>query len=143
MSPPGDPRLWTPARYITFDQVCHFCGAEIPRAKPGTTTGTRGTKAYINVALGLYECMPCRWEATRAELAGQEPRAPRVERCAACAYERLSSDLPSVRPIFGLVPCDGCELGSGRGFHRRCPRCRHVEHRPHAQTTFVEESQCA
>ena len=131
MSPPGDPRLWTPARYIAHDTRCHLCGADIARTKPGATTGTRGTKAFFNATLGLFECMDCRLEGTRAELAGHELRSPREERCLACAYSRLSSDWAAEHPLFGLTPCAGCELGAGRGLHRCCPRCGHVEHRPH------------
>jgi len=140
MSPTGDPRLWTPARYIMRDQRCHFCGADIPRTHPGATTGNRGTKAFVNIALGLFECMPCRLDATDAEMA---PRVTSVERCEACQYERLSSHWPSDRPLFGLKPCDGCELGAGRGFDRHCPRCHHVEHRAHARPPVMEEVQCA
>jgi hypothetical protein len=125
-----DPRLWTPARYIHGHQRCHFCGEHIPPARPGATTGTRGTKAFVNIALGLFECMPCRAEATRAELAQFELR-PTQERCQACCYARSSADSPLARPIFGLRPCDGCELGGGRGFDRICPQCAHIEHRAH------------
>lgn len=137
MTFPGQPNpaLWTPARYIAFAQRCWFCGAFIPRDKPGRRVGDRGSKAFYNPVLQLWECPDCRAEATRAELAGLEPRAPRTEVCESCGYARLDTDSPASAPIFGLLPCAGCERGAGRGLHRTCPRCRHLEHRPHTSAT--------
>ena len=66
-----DPDVWTPVRFVHQPQRCQFCWEVIPRAKPGTTTGTRGTKAFYNAALQVWECMKCREEATRADLARQ------------------------------------------------------------------------
>mgnify|MGYP001597997964 CR=1 FL=1 len=123
--------LWTPARYISMSQICWFCHAHIPRDRPGARVGDRGTKAFFNSARRLWECTPCRVEATRAFLVCQQPHAPVVEICEACRYQRLDTDSPTERPIFRLVPCAGCELGAGRGLHRTCPRCTHVEHRSH------------
>lgn len=66
----SDPEpLWIAARTIRRDVVCSFCGALIRRCAPGSTTGTRGTKAFFNPQLREFECMPCREEATRAALA--------------------------------------------------------------------------
>lgn len=62
-----DPRCWTPARYIDKSQKCDFCWNAIVRCKPGNTTGTRGTKAWYNAALGIWECLACRSEGMRAE----------------------------------------------------------------------------
>jgi len=66
-----DPRVWTPVRYVRFPQVCDFCWELIPRSSPGRTTGSRGTKAFFNAALNIWECIPCREEATRADLTRQ------------------------------------------------------------------------
>jgi hypothetical protein len=126
-----DPALWTPVRTISYAQRCHFCRAGIARDRPGSRTGERGTKAFFNRALNLWECIACREEATRAELARQAPRESVIEACEACRYERLDIHLPDSAPLFALMPCDGCELGADRGLHRICPRCRHVEHRSH------------
>jgi hypothetical protein len=134
----GDPTLWTPVRTISYAQVCHFCRAPIARDRPGAKTGTRGTKAFFNRALNLWECMPCREEATRAELARALPRGPALEACEACRYERLDIHRPAAAPLFGLDLCDGCELGIGRGLHRICPRCHHVEHRAHPFTSQLK-----
>lgn len=127
-------RLWTPARYVATPQWCHFCGAFIPRSAPGPRVGDRGTKAYYNSSLRLFECIECRAEATRADLALieiHERSRPATESCVACGYERSERDLSSELPIFRLIPCPGCQLGEGSGLHRVCPRCRHVEHRSH------------
>ena len=61
---------WTPARYIREVQECSFCGFTIPPAKPGASSGTRGTKAYFNTLTKEWECVPCRREAVEAQLAG-------------------------------------------------------------------------
>jgi hypothetical protein len=58
---------WTPVRYIRNARRCDFCGIEIPAGSPGATRGTRGTKAYFNPHRNVWECMPCRSEATRAD----------------------------------------------------------------------------
>lgn len=63
----SDPRLWTPSRYVKHDQQCDFCWNRIPRSKPGSTSGTRGTKAFYNAAFNIWECWPCRQEAARAD----------------------------------------------------------------------------
>ena len=127
-----DPRLWMPVRTVSYAQACHFCGAGIPRDRPGAKTGTRGTKAFYNRALNLWECMACREEATRAELARHELREPLVEACEACRYERLETHRANAAPLFALMPCAGCALGADRGLHRTCPRCGHIEHRSHS-----------
>jgi len=127
----GDLELWTPARYVAMHQRCSFCGAPIMRDKPGARVGDRGTKAFFNSARKLWECTPCRMEATRAEMARMDPHEARVEACESCRYERLDSQPPNAAPIFGLIPCTGCELGADAGLHRICPKCRHVEHRSH------------
>ena len=58
---------WTPARFVHEPQTCSFCGYMIPRASPGSTTGTRGTKAYFNSLTKVWECIGCRQEALRAQ----------------------------------------------------------------------------
>jgi hypothetical protein len=66
-----------PVRWIHQAQTCHLCWNGIPRGKPGTTTGSRGTKAFflpdaiLRDALtkqpilgpGLWECLECRRNA--------------------------------------------------------------------------------
>lgn len=72
---PRDPEpFWTPARYVHAPQVCSFCGCTIPAGAPGTTTGTRGTRAYFNGLLKVWECMGCHQEALRAQSAGLPDR---------------------------------------------------------------------
>ena len=58
---------WTPIRYVTAAVNCDFCGVLIPRCKPGTTKGTRGTKAWRSNVRGVWECLCCRSEGFRAE----------------------------------------------------------------------------
>ena len=58
---------WIPARTISQRQRCDFCGCDIPRAKPGNTTGSRGTKAWFNPDRRVWECCDCRSEGFRAE----------------------------------------------------------------------------
>jgi hypothetical protein len=58
---------WTPVRYVHEDTFCWFCAREIPRAKPGATKGTRGTKAWFCPERRVLECIPCRSEAMRAD----------------------------------------------------------------------------
>ena len=57
---------WVPARYVHADQACSFCGFTIFACAPGNKTGTRGTKAYLNALLNVWEGIPCRQEALRA-----------------------------------------------------------------------------
>lgn len=61
---------WMPVRYVNEPQVCSFCGYTIQRASPGSTTGSRGTKAYFNSLTKVWECIGCRQEALRAQGAG-------------------------------------------------------------------------
>ena len=68
---------WTPVRYVRVAQVCSFCGHTIPAGSPGSTTGTRGTKAYYNAVLNVWECIGCRQEALRALGAQLEMDNPR------------------------------------------------------------------
>ncbi|HXU04967.1 MAG TPA: hypothetical protein VN903_28600 [Polyangia bacterium] len=68
MRPPCATETWVPIRYVQADTFCWFCGAEIPRAKPGTRTGERGTKAWLCRERGVCECMPCRSRAKEAGL---------------------------------------------------------------------------
>lgn len=63
---PGE--LWTPVRYVSRNQVCDFCWCTIPKGSPGNSAGTRGTRAWFNHYLGIWECLECRTEAVRAEL---------------------------------------------------------------------------
>ena len=138
---PDPDQHWTPARYIHAPARCWFCGAHIPRSKPGMRTGERGTKAFYNSILRCFECNDCRIEATRAYLAGQEPRTPALEACEACSYQRRDHQLPDEAPIFRLTPCGGCELNAVAGMHRTCPRCGHLEHR--VRRNFLEGAQKA
>ncbi len=62
---------WIPARFVRRSQVCAFCRSSISPARPGSTTGTRGTKAWFNPATGEWECLECHEEASRAEAARQ------------------------------------------------------------------------
>lgn len=132
-----NPVLWTPARYVHSDQRCAFCGAHIPRSKPGSRVGDRGSKAFYNAALQRFECLDCRAEATRADLTAQQRQAPRTESCEACGYARLDSDSHEDAPLFALYHCSGCELAPGHGIHRTCPRCSHIEHRVYELQSIV------
>lgn len=77
MQGPCRSETWIPLRYVPAATWCWFCGAFIPRAKPGTTTGTRGTKAWLCREREVLECFECRSEAMRAEEAGRA-REPAV-----------------------------------------------------------------
>lgn len=125
---------WTPVRTLHADAPCFFCGRLILRGSPGRTMGTRGTRCWWNAARREYECLDCRSEAMRAEETRHtHPLVPVMERCLACFYGRMSDDRGFVRKPFRLLACGGCELGPGRGIHRICPRCGHVEHRAYGQ----------
>jgi hypothetical protein len=128
-----DAGYWMPVRFVSKQQVCDFCWGFIPPQKPGTSTGSRGTKAYYCPGLGIWECIPCRQLVTpELEDARRAPIPRLVEACVRCDYRRPSTDILGLSPFFPLAICTGCELGEGRGFHRTCPRCGHLEHRSHA-----------
>jgi len=61
--------LWTPVRYVHQPQTCDFYWSRIAPGKPGSTTGTRGTKAWFCQSRNVWECLECRSEATRAQIA--------------------------------------------------------------------------
>ena len=63
---------WTPVRYVRRPQTCAFCWCVIPAGSPGSSTGTRGTRAWVNDR-GEWECLGCRSDGFRAE----EARAKR------------------------------------------------------------------
>lgn len=69
LPPPLESQGWIPARTIRFEVKCRFCGVRIPRCKPGSSTGDRGTKAWFNPSSREWECLSCHDELTRAELA--------------------------------------------------------------------------
>jgi hypothetical protein len=58
---------WIPVRYVNYSQRCRFCWCDIPRGSPGSTTGTRGTRAWKSLDTGEWECLSCRTEGFRAE----------------------------------------------------------------------------
>jgi len=58
-----------PVRYVAVRQRCHFCFGVIPKASPGSSKGTRGTKAWFDPGTGLWECLPCHEEGSRADAA--------------------------------------------------------------------------
>lgn len=61
-------RAWTPVRYVREAQTCAFCWGPIPAGSPGSRTGTRGTRAWYNAVWQVWECIPCRDEATRSHV---------------------------------------------------------------------------
>lgn len=56
----GDATYWIPVRHVRQAQECDFCWCRIPKASPGHTSGSRGTKAYYNPVLRIWECCECR-----------------------------------------------------------------------------------
>lgn len=60
---------WRPVRFVREPQQCYLCWVRIPKASPGAKSGTRGTKAFYEPNLRLWECLGCREEQGRAELA--------------------------------------------------------------------------
>jgi hypothetical protein len=64
--------VWIPIRFVREEVRCWFCHARIPKASPGSTTGTRGTKAWWDKATNRWECLPCHDEGTRAQIARDE-----------------------------------------------------------------------
>lgn len=70
MQPPCISETWVPIRTVYADTVCWFCGTEIPKGKPGSSTGSRGTKAWWCKERDVCECLPCGSERLRAEEAG-------------------------------------------------------------------------
>lgn len=67
---------WVPIRYVSAPHVCDCCWETIPIGSPGHRAGERGTRAWWDKANDVWECLGCRDEATRAELAAQERGAP-------------------------------------------------------------------
>lgn len=65
---------WTPVRYMQHDAVCDFCRFKIPRGSPGRSRGTRGTRCWWNAFRKVYECLDCRTEAVRADIARHAQR---------------------------------------------------------------------
>lgn len=63
---------WVPVRYIHREQRCVFCQNRIPRGAPGSSKGTRGTKAWRNSLTGDWECIPCRTEGFKVDAARRE-----------------------------------------------------------------------
>jgi hypothetical protein len=76
LNTPSGPEKWIPLRYVREDQVCWFCGREIPRAKPGNRVGERGTKAWWWKEPNVYECLGCRTAAVDADLGRVAVKAP-------------------------------------------------------------------
>lgn len=66
---------WQPIRFVQTGVPCSFCGYAIAKGKPGTRTGERGTKAYFNRLTREFECIGCREEAGRANLAREAEAA--------------------------------------------------------------------
>lgn len=59
---------WSPVRWVRSPQVCSWCWGPIGVVSPGATTGTRGTKAFVCVQLGLWRHIDCHHEAQMQEL---------------------------------------------------------------------------
>lgn len=67
---PRDPEpFWMPVRFVPDGVTCDFCRFVIPRSFPGRRTGERGTKAYFNSLMRVYECIGCRQDELRAQSA--------------------------------------------------------------------------
>lgn len=58
---------WVPVRHVAKPQTCRFCRGHISAGKPGTTTGSRGTKAWWSKTTNTWECLTCRSEGFRVE----------------------------------------------------------------------------
>jgi hypothetical protein len=67
MRGPVRSETWVPIRTVYAWTYCWFCGTLIAKAKPGSTTGTRGTKAWWCKERDVLECLDCRSEGMRAE----------------------------------------------------------------------------
>jgi hypothetical protein len=63
---------WIPLRTVQRELRCAFCRGRIPKGRPGTRTGERGTKAWLEKETGRIECLGCRTEGFRAEEARAE-----------------------------------------------------------------------
>ena len=68
-APPETPEDFQPVRWVSSAQKCHWCFGRIPPGKPGATTGTRGTKAFLCVRVGLWRHIDCHNEARAQEAA--------------------------------------------------------------------------
>jgi len=61
-APAGHVETWHPVRYVGRDQVCVGCWRRIPRGAPGKKSGTRGTRAFIELGTRLWRCVKCQLE---------------------------------------------------------------------------------
>jgi len=68
---PRGPEKFIPIRYVRAPCICWFCGVDIPRARPGSRTGERGTKAWWWREQNVWECLACRSAAVDASIASE------------------------------------------------------------------------
>lgn len=71
----GD-EAWTPIRFVRSLHQCESCGSTILPGSPGSTTGSRGTRAFQSVQRRAWRCLTCHVEIGRMDRARDE--------CAGC-----------------------------------------------------------
>ena len=67
---PGFTEGYQPVRYVRQNQICAAGFCFIPAGAPGSVKGSRGNaRAFFDPRTGLWCCLECFQEGTRADLA--------------------------------------------------------------------------
>ncbi len=75
--------IWTPIRFVRSLHICESCGETILLGSPGSSTGTRDTRAFWTKPRDAWRCLRCHTEIGRMDRArdacvGCRALAPRL-----------------------------------------------------------------
>jgi hypothetical protein len=65
----SEAEAWTPIRFVRSLHQCESCKATILLGSPGSSTGTRGTRAFWTKQRDAWRCLSCHTEITRSDRA--------------------------------------------------------------------------